>query len=104
MHGPFSENFKWVTLEDRKDRPIGFTDQQARVFRVLCEAKGKPMHRDRLVARAKLPTDSKTVDAFKVRARYKDSVLHQDRLNAYHALVQSSEQGEYWMPCASAQR
>lgn len=101
IHGPFSANFEWVTLKDRKDRPIDLTDGQARMFKVLWDCKGKPIHRDRLIARANLPQDSKPVDAFKVRARNKHSEIHHERLRAYRMLVHTTKQGEYSLPCAA---
>lgn len=104
IHGPFSANFDWVTLEDRKDRHIDLTDGQARMFKVLWDFKGKPIHRDRLIARANLPQDSKPVDAFKVRARNKQSEIHHERLRAYRTLVHTTKQGEYSLPCAAEKR
>lgn len=41
VNGPFSADFKWVTLPDISSTPIRFTDGQARVFEALWSFKGE---------------------------------------------------------------
>lgn len=100
VHGPFSADFKWVTLPGEEGRPIRCTDGQAAVFRALWSFEGEPMPAERVMQRAGLESD-KPVDVFKVKSRDKGKPEVEARLAAYHSLVISEQRsGLYAIPLA----
>jgi hypothetical protein len=100
VHGPFSADFKWVTLPDWEHGLIRCTEGQAVVFKALWSFGGQPMPAERIMDRAGLQSD-KLVDVFKVKARDKDKPEAHGPLFAYRALVVTHKrQGLYAMPCA----
>lgn len=102
VHGPFSADFKFVTLPDWPDGPIRCSDGQAAVFRSLWSFKGEPMTAERIMDRAGLDSD-KLIDLFKVKARDKGKPEAEGPLAAYRTLVVTRRrQGLYSMPCAAA--
>ena len=70
VFGPFSADFKFVTLPDWPGGLIRLTDGQAKVFRALWSFKGQPVKAERIMQRADLRSD-KLIDLFKVKARDK---------------------------------
>lgn len=103
VHGPFSADFKFVTLPDWPGGPIRCRDGQAAVFKSLWSFKGEPMTAERIMDRAGLDSD-KLIDLFNVKARDKDKPEAEGPLAAYRALVMTLQrQGMYWMPCAATQ-
>lgn len=101
VHGPFSEDFRWVTLPDWPDGPIRCTDGQAAVFKSLWSFKGEPVTAERVMQRADLDSD-KPIDVFKVKARDKGKPEAEGPLAAYRALVVTQKrQGLYSMPEAA---
>jgi len=70
VHGPFSADFKFVTLPDWPGGRIRCSDGQAAVFKSLWSFKGEPVTVERLMQRADLDSD-KPIDVFKVKARDK---------------------------------
>ncbi len=70
VHGPFSADFRWVTVEGWPDGPIHCTEGQAAVFRALWSFKGVPVNAQRIMERAGLSSD-KLVDVFKVKTKDK---------------------------------
>jgi hypothetical protein len=102
VNGPFSADFKWVTLSGEEGHPIHCTDAQAAVFQALWSFKGAPVPADRLMGRADLQSD-KPIDVFKVKARDKGKPESERPLAAYRALVVTQQRaGLYSMPCAAA--
>jgi len=101
VHGPFSADFKWVTLPGEEGRPIRCTDGQAAVFKSLWSFKGEPMKAKRVMDRTGLGSE-KPIDLFKVKARDRGKPEHEGPLFVYRALVKSRRrEGLYWMPCAT---
>ena len=101
VHGPFSADFRWVTLSEWPHGPIRCTDGQAAVFKSLWSFKGEPMTAERIMQRAGLDSD-KPIDVFKVKARDKGKPEAEGPLAAYRALVVTQKrQGLYSMPCAA---
>lgn len=102
VHGPFSVDFKFVTLPDWPGGPIRCSDGQAAVFKSLWSFKGEPMTAERIMDRAGLDSD-KLIDLFKVKARDKGKPEAEGPLAAYRTLVViQRRQGLYSMPCAAA--
>ncbi len=95
VHGPFSADFKWVTLPGEEGRPILCTDGQAAVFRALWSFKGEPRTSEQVMGRAQLASQ-KPIDVFKGKK-------HAEPLRAYRTLVVTQQRaGLYSMPCAAA--
>lgn len=103
VKGPFSADFRWVTLPDWPHGPIRLTEAQAAVFEALWSFKGEPRTADQIMRRAGLDSD-KPIDVFKVKARDKGKPEAEGPLVAYRALVQvvQGRPGLYSMPCAAA--
>jgi len=103
VHGPFSADFRWVTVpEVWPHGPIRLTEAQAAVFKALWSFRGEPMTGERIMQRAGLKSD-KPIDVFKVKGRDKGKPEPERRLAAYGALVVTQQrQGLYAMPCAAA--
>ena len=98
VHGPFSADFKWVTLPGWPGGPIRCTDGQAALFKSLWSFKGEPVTAERVMQRADLDSD-KPIDVFKVKARDKGKPEAEGPLAAYRALVVTQKrQGLYSMP------
>lgn len=101
VHGPFSADFRWVTLPEWPHGPIRCSDGQAAVFRALWSFKGAEVDAERLMQRAGL-SSRKPNDLFKVKQRYKGNPDYEGPLHAYRALVKSKRRaGLYCMPRAS---
>ncbi len=101
VHGPFSADFGWVTLDDWAHGPIRCTDGQAAVFSALWSFKGAEVDGERIMTRAGQSSD-KPIDLFKVKTTNKGKPEYEGPLHAYRALVKTNRrQGVYWMPCAS---
>lgn len=102
VHGPFSADFKWVTLRDWPDGRIRCSEGQAAVFRSLWSFTGEPMTAERIMDRAGLDSD-KLIDLFKVKAHDKGKPEAEGPLAAHRTLVVTRRrQGLYSMPCAAA--
>jgi hypothetical protein len=102
VHGPFSADFRWVTLPDWPHGPIRLTEAQAAVFQALWSFKGEPRDGGTIMRRAGLESD-KPIDLFKVKARDKGKPEAEGPLFAYRALVVTHKRaGLYAMPCAAA--
>ncbi|MFV0283755.1 MAG: hypothetical protein ACK5JE_08205 [Castellaniella sp.] len=92
-HGPFSEDFRWVTVPQVQDAPIRLTPTQAAVFRALWQLKGKPVPGLR-VMKAAGSGSTKPGDLFKGQ----NYALAR---RAFKALVEINDrEGLYSMPCA----
>ena len=102
VYGPFSADFKWVTLPDGDGTPIQFTDGQAKVFGALWSFKGQASTADRIMQRAGLDSASPS-DLFKIKAKDKGKPGPAAQHAAYGALVVTKQRaGLYAMPCAAA--
>ena len=88
-HGPFSHDFREVTLPG-EETPIPLTPAQAAIMRVLWELEGASIDRKTLMRRAGVALD-KPVDAF-ARNKYPGAN------DVYRCLVASDRQGRYWLP------
>jgi hypothetical protein len=99
--GPFSSDFRWVTVEDWPHGPIRCTDGQAAVFKALWSFKGVKVDAERVMLKAGQDSE-KPIDLFKVKKENKGKPEYEGPLHAYHTLVKSTRRpGEYWMPCAA---
>jgi hypothetical protein len=88
-HGPFSHDFREVTLPGEAT-PIALTPAQAAIMRVLWELEGASIDRKTLMRRAGVELE-KPVDAFP-RNKYPGAN------DAYRCLVASDRHGRYWLP------
>jgi hypothetical protein len=94
VFGPFSADFKWVTLPGEEGRPIRCTDGQAAVFRALWSFKGEPRNSEQVMRCAQL-TSQKPIDVFKGK-------IYAEPLRAYRTIVITQQRaGLYAMPCAA---
>ena len=102
VNGPFSADFKWVTLPDGDGTAIRCTDGQAKVFGALWSFKGEAVTADRIMQRAGLDS-AKPSDLFKIKAKDKGKPEPVAQHAAYSALVVTQQRaGLYAMPCAAA--
>ena len=96
VFGPFSADFRWVTLDSWPEGAIHSTPGQAAVFKALWEFKGEWRRGEQVMLRAGL-NSTKPSDVFKA-ARYEGP------RHAYHTLEATQERvGLYAMPCAAKQ-
>jgi hypothetical protein len=101
VNGPFSADFKWVTLPDGDGSPIRCTDGQAKVFEALWSFGGDATTAERIMARAGLGS-AKPSDLFKIKSGDKGKPEHAAQHAAYVALVVTQKRaGLYAMPCAA---
>lgn len=101
VHGPFSANFKWVTLDDWPHGPIQFTDGQAAIFEALWSFKGVRVSAERVMLKAGQKS-SKPNDLFKMKTENIGKPKYEGQLHAYRRLVESTQRpGEYWLPCSA---
>lgn len=92
VHGPFSEDFRWVTVPEIQEAPIQLTRTQAAIFKALWAYRGRPCKADRLMDKAG-SNSAKPSDLFKGE-RYRLA------REAYHALVAvDSREGMYVLRC-----
>lgn len=97
VHGPFSEDFRWVTLQEWPHGPIRLTKGQAAIFRALWSFAGVKVDAQRLMARAGL-SSAKPIDLFKVKAKNRGNDDQTASLTAYRRLVFSDRrEGMYWL-------
>ena len=101
VFGPFSADFRWITLQDWTLGLIHCTEGQAAVFKALWSFKGDPRTAEAIMERADLDSD-KLIDLFKVKARDRDKPEAWGPKHAYDTLVSKNKrEGLYWLPCAS---
>ena len=101
VNGPFSVDFKWVTLSDGDGTPIRCTDGQAKVFAALWSFKGEATTAERIMQRAGLDS-AKPSDLFKIKQKDKGKPEPEAQHAAYGALVVTQQRaGLYSMPCAA---
>jgi hypothetical protein len=98
VHGPFSEDFRIVYLDDE---PIRLSKAQAAVFKALWDFAGQPQSAETIMNRAGL-SSAKLADIFKVKSRDKGNPRYELRKKAYDRLVTCrNREGLYWMECAA---
>lgn len=103
VNGPFSADFRWVTLPEIQPTPIQLTEGQAKVFESLWSFKGEDTTAERIMQRAGLSSD-KPSDLFKIKPKDKDKPGPAAQHAAYRALVQAQQRaGLYAMPRAAGQ-
>ncbi|MFT0532400.1 hypothetical protein ACMHYJ_06135 [Castellaniella hirudinis] len=91
--GPFSEDFRWVTVPEILEAPIRLTPMQAAVFRALWQLKGQPVPALR-VMRAAGSGSAKPGDLFK-------HPNHEQARRVFGVLVEvNNREGLYAMQCA----
>jgi len=96
-NGPFSADFRWVTLAEWPDAPIRLTKGQAAIFEALWSFRGVKVSAQRLMARAGL-SSAKPIDLFKVKPKGQVDADHVRALSAYKQLVISARrEGLYWL-------
>ena len=101
VHGPFSEDFRWVYLADLQAEPIALTQAQAAVFRALWQFHGQPQEAHTIMSRAGCSSD-KPIDVFKVKSKFQGEAKYELPDLAYKALVQTDRRaGTYVMACAA---
>lgn len=101
VFGPFSADFRWVTLPDWTLGLIHCTEGQTAVFKALWSFKGDPRTAEVIMGRAGLESD-KLVDLFKVKSRDRDKPEAWGPKHAYDTLVSKNKrEGLYWLPCAA---
>lgn len=96
VHGPFSEDFRWVTLKGWSHGPIQLSDSQSAILRVLWDLNGRKIARDRLMAKAGVRSNPYAI--FGVKKGEKGKPEHEGPLFAYNALVLSGRSGDYSLP------
>jgi hypothetical protein len=100
VHGPFSEDFRWVHLAGEPDA-IGVSVAQAAVFSSLWEFAGKEQDAHAVMSRTGFKSDKPT-DLFKVKEKHKGDPKYEGPLRAYKALVTTNQRaGQYAMPCSA---
>lgn len=88
-HGPFSHDFREVTLQG-EDTPIALTPSQAAIMRVLWKLDGVSIDRETLIRLAGVALE-KPVDAF-ARNKYPKAN------KVYRVMVSSDQRGRYSIP------
>lgn len=100
VHGPFSADFKWATLDDWPHGPIQFTEGQAAVMQALWSFKGVRVSAERVMLKAGQKS-SKPNDLFKMKTENIGKPKYEGQLHAYRKLVHSTQRpGEYWISWA----
>lgn len=91
VHGPFSRDFRWVTVPEIQPAPIPLTKTQGAVFEALWSFKGQPQLGTQIMTRAGSKSD-KPGDMFKgsrndlQRKVYQSLVLVDNRDGLYRML------------------
>ena len=97
VHGPFSQDFTWVHLDDWPHGPVRLTDAQARVFTVLWEHRHHALSAEFLMRRAGLASE-KPMDVFKLKASNRGDPEYEGPLRVYEKLVvRQRRQGLYYL-------
>lgn len=86
VHGPFSEDFMWVHLDDWPHGPIRLSEAQARLFSALWAHRQQAQSAEFLMREAGLDS-ARPIDVFKIKAANRGDVLYEGPLLAYERLV-----------------
>ena len=100
IFGPFSADFRWITLPEWPHGLIQCSAGQAAIFKALWSFHGQQVTAEQIMRRAGLESD-KPIDLFKVKSRDKGKPEAEGPLFAYRTLVTTQQRlGLYAMPCA----
>ncbi len=86
VHGPFSEDFACVHLDDWSHGPIMLTPSQAKLFKVLWKHRGEAQSTAVIMMAAGLNSD-RPVDLFKIKPRNRGNPVYEGPRHAYEKLV-----------------
>ena len=95
VHGPFSEDFAWVHLDDWPHGPIRLTEAQAKLFSVLWKHRNQPQSAEFLMMEARLGSE-RPIDVFKLKTSNRGDSRYEGPMHAYEKLVtRQRRQGLY---------
>lgn len=95
VHGPFSDDFTWVHLEDWPHGPIRLTEAQARLFSAFWKLRNQAQSAEFLMKAAGLSSE-RPMDVFKLKAPNRGDPRYEGPLHAYEKLVlRQRRQGLY---------
>jgi hypothetical protein len=97
VHGPFAQDFGWVTLVGWPHGPIQLSDRQSALFRLLWDLNGATIQRDRLMSKLGSGSD-RPMDLVKLKAGQKGKSEYEGPLAAYKKLIVVTRGGDYSMP------
>ena len=100
VHGPFSEDFAWVHLEDWPHGPIRLTEAQAHLFSALWKHRNQPQSAEFLMREAGLASE-RPIDVFKVKASNRGDPRYEGPLQVYKTwVIRQQRNGLYRLNCA----
>jgi hypothetical protein len=100
VHGPFSEDFAWVHLEDWPHGPVRLTEAQAHLFAALWKHRNQPQSAEFLMREAGLGSE-RPIDVFKLKASNRGDPRYEGPMQAYKTLVvRQQRHGLYRLNCA----
>lgn len=86
IHGPFSDDFLWVHLDDWPHGPIRLTESQASLFAAFWKHRQQAQSAELLMREAGLASE-RPIDVFKVKAANRGDPRYEGPLKAYETLV-----------------
>jgi hypothetical protein len=86
IHGPFSEDFACVHLDDWAHGPIMLTPSQAKLFEALWKHRQQAQSAEVIMMAAGLDSD-RPVDLFKIKTTNRGNPVYEGPLQAYERLV-----------------
>jgi hypothetical protein len=100
VHGPFSEDFAWVHLEDWPHGPIRLTDAQAKLFAALWKHRQQAQSAEFLMREAGLGSE-RPIDVFKLKASNRGDPRYEGPLEVYKTwVIRQQRNGLYRLNCA----
>ena len=100
VHGPFSEDFAWVHLEDWPHGPIRLSDAQAHLFSALWRHRTQPQSAEFLMREAGLASE-RPIDVFKLKASNRGDPRYEGPLQVYKTwVIRQQRSGLYRFNCA----
>jgi hypothetical protein len=95
VHGPFSEDFRWVHFDYWPHGPIRLSDAQAHLFAVLWRHRNQAQSAEFLMREAGLGSE-RPIDVFKLKASNRGDPRYEGPLHTYEKLVmRQRRQGLY---------
>lgn len=99
VHGPFSEDFAWVHLEDWPHGPIRLTEAQARLFSALWKHRNQAQSAEFVMREAGLGSE-RPIDVFKLKTSNRGDHRYEGPLQAYKTLIiRQKRHGLYRLNC-----
>jgi hypothetical protein len=86
IHGPFSDDFLWVHLDDWPHGPIRLTESQASLFAAFWKHRQQAQSAELLMREAGLASE-RPIDVFKVKAANRGDPRYEGPLKVYETLV-----------------